>query len=137
MDVRSAYDVNPLYTAGADGRGQTIAGAVDRRLLTDGYERFGAGHGPSLDGAEDRAAADAASCRAAARPTSTPRSSIRSRPEAHIVDYQIAFQDLPDVVNQIVAQHSATVISGQFRRLRHEQRRPGGRWRSTRDAQRH
>jgi kumamolisin len=113
MDVRSAYDVNPLYTAGADGRGQTIAVlSIDGFSLT-GYERFAQAMGlpstapkivrlqtPQLSGSGE---------------TNLDTEIIHSiAPAAHIVDYQIAFQDLPDVVNQIVAHHSATVISGSF-----------------------
>ena len=113
QDAQTAYDIAPFYDHGITGSGQTIAVlSLDGFSLT-GYQRFSKLFG--LPSTPPKIVQLQKLQLSGTGETDLDTEVIHSTaPLAHIVDYQIDFNDLPDAINQIVARHSATIISGSF-----------------------
>jgi len=113
-DVRSAYDVLPLYQVGVRGAGQTIDVISLDNYSAAGFKRFSQVAGlpttpPKIVTLEKPQINDGAG------ESSLDLEVIHQiAPQARIVDYQVAFQDLPDAINRIVARHDATIVSSSF-----------------------
>lgn len=114
-DARLAYNVTPLYRRRADGRGQTIGVlSIDRfsNAHIQAFARqFGLPLGPRMG---NPVVVSKAQLRDFVE-SDMDIEIIRSiAPRARIIDYQLAYADLPDAINKVVADGQVTIVSGSF-----------------------
>src|SRR5207244_3136518 len=115
FDVRRGYDVKPLYQAGANGRGQTIALLSIDHFSQAHVDAFARQFGLPLTPRVGRPPAVSRAQLSGVIESDMDVEIIRSvAPRARIIDYQLAYADLAVAINRIVADGRVTVVSGSF-----------------------